>query len=321
MQYKKLGSTGLKVSTICLGTMTYGGQVEEKDAINLIEKALEAGINFFDTADGYVKGRSEEVVGKALKKDRQSVVLATKVATPGGKDVNDRGLSRRHIMQAIERSLRRLGTDYIDVYYAHMPDHDTPVEETIRAMDDLVHQGKVRYIACSNFAAWLLCKSLWVSDLRNLARFECIESPYNLLTRDIEYELLPLCASEGVGVTVYNPLAAGLLTGKYDPDKPPAAGSRFSDGGYYKRYWSETNFKAIAALGQIAKEHDRNMAQFALAWTLNNSTVTSTICSATTLKQLEENLGATEVKLTAEELTACDGVWNQLRPPRFFYGR
>jgi 1-deoxyxylulose-5-phosphate synthase len=322
MQYKKLGNTGIKVSAICLGTMTYGGQVEEKEAINIIENAVNAGVNFFDTADGYVQGKSEEVVGKALKKSRQSVVLATKVALPNGKGINDKGLSRRHIMQGIEGSLRRLGTDYIDVYYAHMPDHDTPVEETIRAMDDLVHQGKVRYIACSNFAAWLLCKSLWVSDLRNLARFECIETPYNLVTRDIEYELLPLCASEGVGVTVYNPLAAGLLTGKHDPNKPPPEGSRFSiNGGYYKRYWNDTNFKAIASLGQIAKEHSRSMPQFALAWILNNTAITSAICSATSVKQLEENLGSTEIKLSPEELTACDEVWQQLRPPRFFYGR
>lgn len=326
MQYRKLGRTGLKVSAICLGTMTYGNQVGEIEAINIIESALAAGVNFFDTADVYAEGRSEEIVGKALKKKRHSVALATKVANRTGPGANDIGLSRKHIMKGIEDSLRRLGTDYIDLYYVHLPDYDTPIEETLRALDDLVHQGKVRYIACSNFRAWQLCKALWVSDRHNLARFECIQPPYNLLTRDIEYELLPLCASEGVGICVYNPLAAGLLTGKHDhPHKPPAEGTRFTLEGigpmYYERYWSSSNFEAVARLGQIAKEYGRNLTQFALAWTLSNEIITSAICGATSLKQLEENLGAAELKLSEEELVACDGVWQQLRPLRFFYGR
>ena len=321
MQYRKLGGTGLKVSAICLGTMTYGSQVTEQDSINLIEHAMAAGVNFFDTADAYIQGKSEEVVGKALRKVRESVVLATKVAHKSGTAVTDSGLSRKHLMKGIEDSLRRLGTDYVDIYYMHFPDNDTPIEETLRALDDMVHQGKARYIACSNFHAWELCKALWVSDQRNLARFDCIQSPYNLLTRDIEYELLPLCASEGVGVTVYNPLAAGMLTGKYDPNKPPTPGSRFLEKGYHDRYWSETNFKAISDIDKIAGQNSRSMAQFALAWILNNPTITAAICSATSIKQLDENLGAVEVKLTAEELNACDDVWRELRPPRFFYGR
>jgi aryl-alcohol dehydrogenase-like predicted oxidoreductase len=167
MQYRKMGRTGLKVSAICLGTMTYGSQVEEQEAIKIIEHAIEGGVNFFDTADGYVQGRSEEVVGKGLKKARQAVVLATKVALKGGPGVNDGGLSRKHLMKGIEDSLRRLGTDYIDLYYVHFPDNDTPIDETLRALDDMVHQGKVRYIACSNFLAWKLAKALWVSDVRN----------------------------------------------------------------------------------------------------------------------------------------------------------
>ena len=325
MQYRKLGRTGLKVSAICLGSATYGYQVNETEAINIIKKALAAGINFFDTADIYAEGRSEEIVGKALKKGRHSVVLATKVAGKMGSGVNDAGLSRKHIMKGIEDSLRRLQTDYIDLYYVHNVDYETPIEETLRTLDDLVHQGKVRYIACSNFHAWQLCKALWVSDLHNLVRFDCIQPPYNLITRDIEYELLPLCVSEGVGVCVYNPLAGGMLTGKHDPDKPPAKGTRFAleriGPMYYERYWSATNFEAVARLRQIAKEHGRSLAQFALAWVLNNETITSAICGSTSPKQLEENVGAAEVKLSAEELTACDGVWQQLRPPRFFYAR
>jgi aryl-alcohol dehydrogenase-like predicted oxidoreductase len=332
MQYRKLGRTGLKVSVICLGTMNYGSQVDEVESINIIEGALANGVNFFDTADSYVEGRSEEVVGKALKKKRNSVVLATKVANAMGPGVNDRGLSRKHIMQGIEDSLRRLKTDYVDLYYIHTPDYDTPIEETLRAFDDLVHQGKVRYIGCSNFRAWQLCKALWVSDVHNIARIDCIEPPYNLLTRDIEYELLPLCDSEGVGVCVYNPLAAGLLTGKHDLNKPPAKGTRFALQNkttskrpmgwvYSQRYWSAANFEAVAQLKQIAGRHGRNLPQFALAWVLSNRTITSAICGASSLQQLEQNMGAAEVELSGEELTACDGVWEHLRPPRFFYGR
>jgi aryl-alcohol dehydrogenase-like predicted oxidoreductase len=325
MRYKKLGRTGLKVSEICLGTMTFGDQVGETEAINIMKSALAAGVNFFDTADMYVGGKSEQIVGRALKGERDFVVLASKVGNRMGPGANDTGLSRKHIMKAVEDSLRRLETDYLDLYYVHLPDYDTPIEETLRALDDLVHQGKVRYIACSNFRAWQLCKALWVSDVHNLARFDCIQSPYNLLTRDIEYELLPLCASEGVGVSVYNPLAGGLLTGKHDPAKPPAKGTRFTLESigpmYYERYWSASNFEAVAHLKEIANEHGRNLIQFSLAWILSNEVITSAICGASSVKQLEQNLGATEVKLSPEELAACDGVWQQLRPLRFFYGR
>jgi len=325
MRYKKLGRTGLKVSEICLGTMTFGDQVSETEAINIMRSAMAAGVNFFDTADMYVGGKSEQIVGKALKGERDSVVLASKVGNRMGPGANDIGLSRKHIMKAIEDSLRRLETDYLDLYYVHLPDYDTPIEETLRILDDLVHQGKVRYIACSNFRAWQLCKALWVSDVHNLARFDCIQSPYNLLTRDIEYEMLPLCASEGVGVSVYNPLAAGLLTGKHDPTKPPAEGTRFALESlgpmYYERYWSASNFEAVARLKEITSEHGRSLTQFSLAWILSSEVVTSAICGASSVKQLEQNLGATEVRLSPEELAACDGVWQQLRPLRFFYGR
>jgi aryl-alcohol dehydrogenase-like predicted oxidoreductase len=325
VEYRKLGGSGLRVSEICLGTMTFGNQVEEAEAIKIIEKALDAGVNFIDTADIiYAKGRSEEIVGKALKGKRQSVVLATKVAFRSGPEVNDVGLSRKHIMDGVESSLRRLQTDYIDLYYAHLFDYETPLEVTLSAMDDLIRQGKVRYIACSNFRAWQLCKALWVSDVHNLARFDCIQPPYNLLTRDIEYELLPLCASEGVGVCVYNPLAAGLLTGKYEMDKKPAEGGRFSldylGPVYHGRYWSAGNFEAIASIKQIAKKNNRRLAQFSLAWILSNKTITSVILGATSIKQLEENLGAVELKLSEEELAGCDEMWHKLRPLRFFYG-
>jgi aryl-alcohol dehydrogenase-like predicted oxidoreductase len=313
------------VSELCLGTMTFGQQVDEAEAQNIIKSALEAGVNFIDTADQYVDGRTEEIVGRALKGERDSVVLATKVgAWRSGPGINDIGLSRKHIMKEVEASLRRLGTDYIDLYYAHRPDYNTPIDETLRALDDLVHQGKVRYIACSNFRAWQLCQALWVSDRHNLARFECIQTPYNLITRDIEYELLPLCSSQEVGVTVYNPLAGGLLTGKHDPNKPPAEG-RFTverlGPMYTERYWSAANFEAVAKLKEVASAHGRKLAQFALAWILNSKAITSIVLGVSSLKQLEENLQATEIALTEEELSACDKVWQELSPPRFLYGR
>lgn len=335
MQYKNLGRTGLKVSEICLGTFNFGNQVGEADSAKIISSALASGINFLDTSDGYIKGISETTVGKALKGKRRDVVLATKVAFVTGPGVNDRGLSRRHIMDAIENSLRRLQTDYIDLYYAHVPDYETPIEETLRAYDDLIHQGKVRYIGCSNFFSWQLCKALWVSDVRDLARFECVESPYNLLLRDIEDELIPLCTAEDVGICVYNPLAGGLLTGKYDPCKPPPEGTRFTMSGekshmsnnmpkgavYTKRYWSKTNFDVIAQLRKVAEKNGRNMTQLALAWILNNPAISSAICGVSSVKQLDKNLQAAGLILTPEERAACDEVWNQLRPRRFTYGR
>jgi aryl-alcohol dehydrogenase (NADP+) len=253
------------------------------------------------------------------------VVLATKVgAWKSGPDINDIGLSRRHIMDGIEGSLRRLGTDYIDIFYAHKPDDVTPIEETLSALDDLVRQGKVRYIGCSNYLAWQLCKALWVSDIKNLVRFDCNQPPYNLITRGIEDELLPLCASERVGVCVYNPLAGGLLTGKHDPSWPPTEGTRFSNKRqgkvYTNRYWSPNNFEAVARLKEAAEKHGHSMAQFSLAWILKNSIITSVTCGANSIKQLEENVSAIDVTLTEEELKVCDEVWLQLRPPRFYYG-
>jgi 1-deoxyxylulose-5-phosphate synthase len=322
MQYKKVGRTGLKISEITMGTMIFGKQVDEAEAIKIMDMAFEKGVNSFDTANGYAGGRSEEIVGKALKNKRTKVVLATKVANRQGQGPNDFGLSRKHIMQAVEDSLRRLGTDYLDIYYAHTPDYTTPIDETLRAFDNLVQQGKVRYIACSNFRAWQLVRALAVSEMHNLARFDCIQSPYNLITRDIETELLPCCAGEGVGVVVYNPLAAGLLTGKHKGNQAPASDTRFGqDKNYYERYWSPVNFTAVEHLKKIADAHNRKMSQFSLAWVLGNPVITSAIVGASSTKQLEENLGALDVKLTPEETKACDDVWLELRPPRFFYGR
>lgn len=325
MRYKKMGRTGLKVSAFCLGTVTFGMQTDEAEAIKMTERAMDAGVNFFDSADRYNKGKSEQILGKALKGKRHSVVLATKVAQRMSPDINDIGLSRRYIMNAVEASLRRLQTDYIDLYYVHQPDYDTPIDETLRAMDDLVHQGKVRYIGCSSFRAWQLCKALWVSDRYNLTRFDAIQPPYNLITRDIEYELLPLCTEEGIGVCVYNTLAGGLLTGKHDPTKPPPAGTRFTlpELGviYQKRYWSNLNFEAVKRYQKIANEHGRTLPEFVVAWMVNQETITSAICGASTVQQLDQTINGADIVLSEEELAACDKVRDELKPVNFFYGK
>jgi len=355
MEYRKMGRTGLKVSAFCLGTMTFGRQVEEKESIQIIDAAIDAGVNFIDTADMYVNGVTEEIVAKAIKGKRDALVIASKGGHirglgkkygelkdygpidlarpksfhpwPSGDDIghNDMGLSRKHIMQAVEGSLRRLNTDYLDLYYAHMPDYSTHLEETLRAMDDLVRQVKVRYLGCSNFRAYQLCKALWISDKLNLSRWDCIQPPFNLLARDVEYELLPLCGEEGVGVCVFSPMAAGFLTGKYTKGKDPIEGARFGLAHlgykYNQPYWSDVNFEAVDTLKQIAEDHGKKLSEFALAWVLSNPTITSVVCGATSVEQLQQNMKATELKISQTERDACDDVWNRLRPRGVFYGR
>ena len=355
MEYRKVGRTGLKVSTFCLGTMMFGRQVDEPESLRIIRRAIDNGVTFIDTADMYANGGTEEILGKAIKGSRDSLVLASKAghlrrlapkygeqtvagprdlarprpfhSWPGGDEVghNDMGLSRKHMLQAVEGILRRLGTDYLDIYYAHMPDYDTPLDETLRAMDDLVRQGKVRYLGCSNFRAFQLCKALWLSDKHNLARWDIIQPPFNLLARDIEYELLPLCLEEGIGVAVFSPMAAGFLSGKYEKGRPPIEGRRFSMAKqgfrYNEKYWTDLDFDAVARLQQIAADHGKSLPQFALAWVLNKKGITSIVCGATSVEQLEQNMGAVDLRLSQEELEACDEVWHSLHPPRLFYGR
>ena len=332
MEYTNLGKTGLKVSRFCLGTLDFGRRLDEARAIDVVKSAISEGVNFIDTANLYGKedffnphdmagiGRSEEITGKAIKGNRHSIVLATKLHAKVGPGINDGGLSRRHIMMAIDDSLRRLQTDFVDIYYAHSPDYDTPMEETVRAMDDLVRQGKVRYVAVSNYHAWQLCKTLWISDRYNLARADCIQIPYNLIARSPESEMLPLCASENVGVTVWAPLAGGMLSGTYDrynPDQPPPEGVKT-----YPGLWTAANFEAITRLKEIAGGHGHGLAHFALAWILNNPSVTSVVCGVESVEQLNENLGAIEIRLSEAELSACDEVWRELSPaPNMFYGR
>jgi aryl-alcohol dehydrogenase (NADP+) len=355
MEYRKLGRTGLKVSSLCLGTMTFGKQVDEATSAAIIDRAIELGVTFIDTADMYVNGVTEQIVAKAIKGRRDSLVLASKgghikklaakygeqkisgpidLARPApfrpweagaGTGPNDMGLSRKHLMQALEGSLKRLGTDYLDLYYAHMPDYDTPLDETLRAMDDMVRQGKVRYIGCSNFRAFQLAKALGISARQNLARWDFIQPPFNLLARDVEYELLPLCREEGVGVCPFSPMAAGLLSGKYEKDKAPLEGARYSLGHwgytYNKPYWSDANFAAIEQYKKIAAEAGVSLSRFALAWVLANPAITAIVNGSTSIKQLEDNVAATDVRLSPDALKACDDVWRSFRVPTVFYGR
>jgi aryl-alcohol dehydrogenase-like predicted oxidoreductase len=328
MQYRDLGTSGVKVSVISIGTMTYGTQVNEAQSVKILQAALDAGINLFDTADRYPG--AEEIIAKAVRGRRDMAIIATKIGTPAGRglaediDPNDQGLSRKHIMQQIEGSLKRLNTDYVDLLICHFPDYDVPIEDTLNTLNDLVRQGKVRYIGCSNFTAWQLTKALGVSERYNLARFQCIESPYNLLTRDIEWELAGMCESEEVGIFVYNPLAGEMLTGRHEFGKPPAEG-RFTMGDigkrYMERYWSDINFQAVDRFKNLAQEHGCTLPQFAIAWILNTPAVASVLSGLTSLEQLEENVAAVDIKLTPEELTVCDEVWSVFRPPRYFYAR
>jgi aryl-alcohol dehydrogenase (NADP+) len=313
MKYTRLGRTGLKVSTICLGTMTFGRQADEAEGHRIMDRALDGGVNFFDTADVYPMGvdevgTTEAIVGSGLPPHRHEIVLATKCAGRMGPGANDVGTNRRHIFDAVHASLRRLRTDYIDLYQVHSFDPTTPLDETLRALEDLVRSGIVRYIGCSNFAAWQLAKALWISDRQGIARFDCIQPRYNLIFREIERELLPLCADQGVGVIVYNPLAGGLLTGKHQRGAP-APDTRFGLSEMYaQRYWHDRNFDADDPLATIARGHDRDPATFAVAWTLANPAVTSAIVGASRAEQLENTLPAADVALGGVALAACDEV-------------
>jgi aryl-alcohol dehydrogenase-like predicted oxidoreductase len=322
MKHRRLGRTGLKVSEICLGTMTFAGQSDEATALRVMDVAADRGVDFIDTADAYpippelaTAGRTEEVVGKWLAASgrRDRFVLATKCRVRVGPGPNDAGLSRRHILASCDASLKRLKTDYIDLYQAHSPDPETPLDETLRAFDDLVRAGKVRYVGCSNYAAWLLAMALGISDREGWARYDCLQPRYNLLHRDIETELLPLCRDQGVGVIVYNPLAGGLLTGKHDPAAPPRTGTRFTLGVsgelYRERYWHAAQFEAVSTLQTYFRDHSIDLATASVAWVLAQPGITSAIVGASRPEQLDATLAASGLTLDAEALAACEAVW------------
>lgn len=315
MEYRRLGRTGLKVSSICLGTMQFGWSTDETTAFTILDRAIDLGCNFLDTADIYSRwvegnpgGVSEEIIGRWLRQSgtrRESVVLATKVRGRMGDGPNDEGLSRQHIMQAAEASLRRLQTDTIDLYQVHWPDEETPLEETLRALDDLVRAGKVRYLGCSNYPAWLLTKALWISDAHGWSRFDSLQPHYSLVHRaEFERELQPLCLDQGIGVIPYSPLAGGFLTGKYRRDTPLPESVRA--GGVQSRYMNEAGFRAIDQLEAVGQAHGATIAQTAIAWVLANPAVTSAIIGANSLAQLDDTWAGANISLSEAEKANLD---------------
>ncbi len=309
MQYRNLGRSGLKVSEICLGTMTFGHSTDEAEAEAIMDAALDAGVNFFDTANTYAKGRSEEILGKLVKRHRHGCVIATKCFNPTGDSLNDSGSSRQHIMRAVEDSLRRLQTDHIDILYLHHCDSETPLDETLRALDDLVRSGKVRYIACSNFDAWRLMEALWISDTRGWERFICYQPQYNLVVRDIEAEILPACRHKGVGVVAWGPLAGGFLTGKYQPGQRSAPGTRSQEGWVFMdRMFAPNADETLSTLLHVSVELGCTPAALAIRWVLEQEGVSAAIVGARTADQLAKNLEAAHLSPPAEALTRLGEV-------------
>jgi aryl-alcohol dehydrogenase-like predicted oxidoreductase len=312
MKIRKLGRTGLKVSNLCLGAMTFGNQqwgCDEATSRAIVDRFLEAGGNFIDTADMYSNGVSEEITGRAVRETRQSLALATKVAGPMGSGPNDLGLSRKHILDAVEASLRRLGTDYIDLYQVHAYDPTTPLDETLGALDDCVRAGKVRYAGCSNYSAWQLMKANALARELGTARFDCLQPQYSLVCRFIEREHLPLCIEEGIGVIPWSPLGGGLLTGKIRRGQAAPEGSRASvDTMNRERFSSERNLEIAEVVAQVARNLGRTSSQVALAWTICQAGVTSSIFGARTLDQLEDNLGSADLALDGESIRRLDEV-------------
>ena len=309
MEYRRLGRSGLKVSETCLGTMTFGHGTDDAEAERIVRTALDAGVTFFDTADGYSDGASETMLGRALGKRRRETVIATKVFNAMGPGPNDSGMSRVHIMNAVEDSLRRLGTDYIDLYFIHHVDIQTPLEEMLRAFDDLVRQGKIRYTACSNYEAWRLMEALWLSDSKGLARFEAYQPQYSLVVRDIEEELVPACALKGLGMVVWSPLAGGYLSGKYRPGDRSVAGTRSAENwAFSTRFFHPNHETILAELLAVASELGRSPAQVAVRWTLEQPMVTSAIVGARTAEQLSDTLGAGGWQLPLDARKRLDKV-------------
>src|SRR6478609_1026267 len=326
MRYKTLGDSRLLVSTLCLGTMTFNGgegfwkaigTVDQTGADEIIKASIEAGINFFDTADVYSEGESERTLGQSLKNlniARKDVVLATKVYGRVGPGRNDNGASRGHIMDAVEASLRRLQTDHIDLYQIHANEPITPIEETLRALDTLVTQGKVRYIGCSNWQAWRIAKALGVSEFRSLARFDTLQAYYSIAGRDLEREIVPMLESEKVGLLVWSPLAGGLLSGKFSRTNQKPADSRRTDYDF-PVVDKERTWKILDVMAPIAKAHGCTHARLSLAWLLAKPVVTSVIIGAKRLDQLQDNLAAVELTLTQDELGQLDEV--SALPPEY----
>jgi aryl-alcohol dehydrogenase-like predicted oxidoreductase len=313
MDYRPLGRTGVQVTSLCLGCMMFGRRTDAGESTTIIDRALDAGINFLDTANVYARGQSEEITGAALKAsgNRQRVILATKVhGRMADDDPNAFGNSRRHIIEQCEASLRRLQTDYIDLYQIHRPESDTPIDETLRALDDLIRSGKVRYIGTSTFGAWQVVESLWVAKELGLNRFVSEQPPYNILDRRIERELVPMAQTFGIGLIPWSPIAGGLLSGKYHRGEPPPAGTRFADPNSPNRArrLRDSVFDVVEQLERIAQSKDCTMVQLSLAWVMAQPGITSPIIGPRTLAQLEEYLGAPAVSLTDADRQQIDAL-------------
>jgi len=298
MQYKFLGKTGVKVSEICFGTMTFGGDSNEKVSADLYKYARDAGINFFDCANVYVGGRSEEILGELMQGHRDEVVIATKAYFSTGEDVNAGGLSRRHLKHSVEASLKRLNTDYIDLFYMHRFDETTPLEESLCALDDMIQQGKILYLGASNFAAWQVEKALGISLFRGFARVECIQPMYNLVKRQAEVELLPMAEAEGLSTFPYNPMGAGLLTGKYGAKRRPESGRLVDNEIYGTRYNEDMMYQIADDFTALAKRLNVEPAALAVAWVGSHPGVTAPIVGARTLEQLKGSLSSVEIEMT-----------------------
>jgi 1-deoxyxylulose-5-phosphate synthase len=324
MEHTRLGRAGLQVSRLCLGTMTFGLQCDEPTSIAILDRAAEGGVDFLDTSDAYplggdlsTRGVTEEILGRWLHGKRDRFVVATKCFVPTGPAPFDAGNSRKHIMSAVDASLRRLQTDYIDLYQLHGYDQATPIDETLSALDDLVHAGKVRYTGCSNFLTYQLVRAIGRSETLGLARFDSVQPRYNLLFRQIEREMLPFCGEEGVGVIPYNPIAGGLLSGKHSLAAPPPEGSRFTLGTagpmYQERYWHDREFDTVQALGTLAEAAGVSLVTLAVAWVLANKAITAPIIGASRPEQLADSLAAVEFTIDPDMKRKLDELTHSYR--------
>lgn len=300
MNYRLLGSTGVKVSSLCLGTMSFGGDADEQTSAAIFHRCREAGINFFDCANSYSNGRAEEILGRLIANSRDELIIISKVFSTTGPDPMARGASRRNMMTEVEKSLKRLGTDHLDVYFIHHFDAETPLHESLRALDDLVRMGKVLYPAASNFAAWQVEKSLGICRLNGWAPIEVIQPMYNLVKRQAEVEILPMAASERLGVITYSPMGGGLLTGKYSREKRPEKGRLVEDKNYQKRYAADWIYETVEKFNEFAVAHGYHPAALAVAWVASHPAVTAPIVGARNLEQLEGSLQSINIDLTAD---------------------
>jgi aryl-alcohol dehydrogenase-like predicted oxidoreductase len=316
MQYRNLGRAGLRVSEICLGTMTFGNGADQDGATKMVNAALDAGLTFFDTANSYVGGTSETMLGVALKGKRQDAIIASKFFNPMGGRPNDSGNSRLHIKQQIEGSLKRLQTDYIDVYFVHHVDHTTPLEEVLRALDDLVRDGKILYTACSNYEAWRLMEAMWISDTKGWERFSCYQPQYSLVVRDIDEEIVPAIELKGLGCVAWSPLASGYLAGKYMPGSLKVQGTRSAEGwGFQSKFFAPNHEEILQTLLDVAKELGKTPAQVALRWVMDKPFMTSAIVGARNAEQLADTLKAGGWTLPKEAFDRLDKV--SARPTRY----